>query len=142
MEMAGVCSESISYVECHATATHVGDAIELRGLSEAFQATAEYQGSLYRCALGSVKSNIGHANCAAGVSGLIKTVLMMKNRVIAPTAHFAKPNSKLVEHLDHQSSPFYINRELNAWDVEGEQLPRRAGVSSFGIGGTNAHVIL
>lgn len=143
MDMAGVSSEQISYVECHATATHVGDAIELQGLSDAFQATAEHQGSLYRCALGSVKGNIGHANCAAGISGLIKTVLMLKNRQLTPTAHFTKPNSKLSDHLDHQQgSPFYINRESAPWDVTDKQCPRRAGVSSFGIGGTNAHVVL
>lgn len=143
MDMAGVSSEQISYVECHATATHVGDAIELQGLSEAFQATAEHQGSLYRCALGSVKGNIGHANCAAGISGLIKTILMLKNRQLTPTAHFTKPNSKLSDYLDHhRGSPFYINRGSAPWDVTDKQCPRRAGVSSFGIGGTNAHVVL
>mmetsp|Transcript_3790 Transcript_3790/g.8250 ORF Transcript_3790/g.8250 Transcript_3790/m.8250 type:complete len:2650 (-) Transcript_3790:57-8006(-) len=142
MDMAGVSSEQISYIECHATATHVGDAIELRGLSQAFEANSEGQGNLYRCALGSIKGNIGHANCAAGISGLLKVVLMMKNRLIAPTANFSKPNTKLDEFLDHESSPFYINRKLNTWTVIGEQLPRRAGVSSFGIGGTNAHVVL
>ena len=143
MDMAGVSLEQISYVECHATATHVGDAIELQGLSEAFQATAERQGSLYRCALGSVKGNIGHANCAAGISGLIKTILMLKKRQLTPTAHFTKPNSKLSDYLDHQrGSPFYINRESGPWDVTDKQCPRRAGVSSFGIGGTNVHVVL
>lgn len=143
MDMAGVSSEQISYVECHATATHLGDAIELQGLAEAFRATAERQGSLYRCALGSVKGNIGHANCAAGISGLIKTILMLKNRQLTPTAHFVKPNSKLSEYLDHQNgSPFYINKKSTQWDVAVKQSPRRAGVSSFGIGGTNAHVVL
>ena len=143
MDMAGVTSEQISYVECHATATHVGDAIELQGLSEAFQATAEHQGSLNRCALGSVKGNIGHANCAAGMSGLIKTILMLKHRQLTPTAHFVRPNTKLSDYLDHQQgSPFYVNKESLPWEVAGKQCPRRAGVSSFGIGGTNAHVVL
>lgn len=147
--MAGISSNRLSYVECHATATHVGDGIELQGLVDAFQETASdldeaTTHNAGRCALGSVKGNIGHANCAAGISGIIKTVLMLKNRMLVPTAHFKTPNYKLARFLDPKTSPFYINQDLKHWDVANEnlQLPRVAGVSSFGIGGTNAHAIL
>lgn len=143
MRMAGVHAEQVSYVEAHATATHIGDAVELKGLTDAFALTREHDsmkpGS---CALGSVKGNIGHANCAAGITGFIKTVLCLRHRRLVPTVHFREPNAKLVEFVEHDDTPFHINRALSNWDVTHEQVPRRAGVSSFGIGGTNAHVIL
>ncbi len=141
MQMAGVSAEQISYVECHATATHIGDAIELKGLSDAFvqmrEAAAVVPGS---CMIGSVKGNIGHANCAAGITGLIKTVLCLYHRHWVPTAHYHECNAKLVPFLDNPDSPFSVCREDQAWPERGGA--RRAGVSSFGIGGTNVHVIL
>ncbi|HEV2345264.1 MAG TPA: beta-ketoacyl synthase N-terminal-like domain-containing protein, partial [Actinocrinis sp.] len=143
--MAGIDSGQISYVECHATATHIGDAIELKGLSDAFaehRAAAEpLAGS---CAIGSVKGNIGHANCAAGITGFIKTVLCLYHRTLVPTANYRVLNPKLVDFVDADGSPFTIEQSCREWSVAApeHQLPRRAGVSSFGIGGTNAHVIL
>ncbi|WP_320069449.1 polyketide synthase [Micromonospora sp. RTGN7] len=143
--MAGITSDQLSYVECHATATHVGDAIELAGLRAAFE---EHHGDgppvTGGCAIGSVKGNIGHANCAAGITGLIKTVLSLHHRTLVPTVHHDTLNPKLVDLVDADGSPFTVQTELRPWTVSdpGRQLPRRAGVSSFGIGGTNAHVIL
>ncbi|KVK83968.1 type I polyketide synthase [Burkholderia sp. MSMB1498] len=145
LDMAGVRSEQISYVECHATATLIGDAIELKGLSDAFAQTrgadAPVAGS---CAIGCVKGNIGHANCAAGITGLIKTVLQLQHRQRVPTVHFDTLNPKLVPFVEHDASPFVVQRRGDDWTVAdpSAQLPRRAGVSSFGIGGTNAHVIV
>ncbi|KVL62023.1 type I polyketide synthase [Burkholderia ubonensis] len=145
LDMAGVRSEQISYVECHATATQIGDAIELKGLSDAFAQTrgddAPVAGS---CAIGCVKGNIGHANCAAGITGLIKTVLQLQHRQRVPTVHFDTLNPKLVPFVGHDASPFVVQRDVDDWAVAdpSTQLPRRAGVSSFGIGGTNAHVIV
>ncbi|WP_431825738.1 alpha/beta fold hydrolase [Burkholderia sp. F1] len=145
LDMAGVRSGQISYVECHATATLIGDAIELKGLSDAFAQTrgddAPVAGS---CAIGCVKGNIGHANCAAGITGLIKTVLQLQHRQRVPTVHFDTLNPKLVPFVGHDASPFVVQRDVDDWSVAdpSTQLPRRAGVSSFGIGGTNAHVIV
>ncbi|MGM1059837.1 alpha/beta fold hydrolase [Saccharothrix sp. Mg75] len=143
--MAGIGSEQVSYVECHATATHVGDAIEVKGLHDAF---AEHRGADVppgaRTALGSVKGNIGHANCAAGITGFIKAVLCLHHRTLVPTVNHETLNPKLVDFVDADGSPFTVQRELAEWTVAdpATQLPRRAGVSSFGIGGTNAHVVL
>jgi amino acid adenylation domain-containing protein len=143
--MAGITSDQLSYVECHATATHVGDAIELAGLRSAFE---EHRGDREPvtggCAIGSVKGNIGHANCAAGITGLIKTVLSLHHRTLVPTVHHDTLNPKLVDLVDAEGSPFTVLTELREWTVAEPQgqLPRRAGVSSFGIGGTNVHVIL
>jgi len=129
--MAEVEPSSVGYVEAHGTGTELGDAIELEGLRQVFEAGG---GERPPCALGSVKSNFGHLDAAAGVAGFIKTVLALERGVIPPTLHFEKPNPKL------EGSPFEVNTELCSWpSVDG---PRRAGVSSFGIGGTNAHVVL
>lgn len=125
--------ESISYLEAHGTGTHLGDPIEIAALEEVFKPASN---NLQYCALGSVKTNVGHLDCAAGVAGLIKTTLALKNRQIPPSLHFSKPNPE----INFAESPFYINTKLEPW--ESEDHPRRAGVSSFGIGGTNAHVIL
>jgi acyl transferase domain-containing protein len=130
---AGVRPETISYVEAHGTGTALGDPTEVAALTRAFRSGTQKKGF---CALGSVKSNIGHVDAAAGVSGLIKTVLALKNKQIPPSLHFHEPNP----NIDFESSPFYVNPTLSEWKSDG--LPRRAGVSSFGIGGTNAHVIL
>ncbi|WP_102812149.1 type I polyketide synthase, partial [Burkholderia humptydooensis] len=148
LDMAGVRSEQISYVECHATATLIGDAIELQGLCDAFAQTrgadADAAAVAGRCAIGCVKGNIGHANCAAGITGLIKTVLQLQHRQRVPTVHFDTLNPKLVPFVEHDASPFVVQRRGDDWSVAdpATQLPRRAGVSSFGIGGTNAHVIV
>jgi len=128
---AKVEPESISYIEAHGTATELGDPIEIEALNRAFGKSEEKY-----CALGSVKTNLGHLDNAAGVAGFIKTVLALKNRQIPPSLHFKKPNPK----INFKDSPFYVNTELQEWS--NDKYPLRAGVSSFGIGGTNAHVIL
>ena len=130
---ADVHPESISYIEAHGSGTPVGDPIEFKALNEVFRSRTDQK---QFCALGSVKSNVGHLETAAGIAGLIKTVLALKHKQIPPTLHFNTPNPE----IDLDNSPFYINTELEEWKSNG--TPRRAGVSSFGIGGTNAHVIL
>src|SRR5215213_6652776 len=131
--IAGVTADSISYVEAHGTATPLGDPIEVSALTRAFRASTKQRGY---CALGSVKSNIGHLDAGAGVAGLIKTVLALKHRELPPSLHYQTPNPE----IDFANSPFYVNASLRPWERNG--APRRAGVSSFGMGGTNAHVIV
>jgi acyl transferase domain-containing protein len=131
--MAGVAPETITYVEAHGTGTTLGDPIEIAALTNAFRTTTQQK---QYCAIGSVKTNVGHLDAAAGVTGLIKTVLSLKHRMIPPSLHFEQGNPK----IDFLNSPFYVNATLRNWERNG--TPRRAGVSSFGIGGTNAHVIL
>ncbi|HEV2862457.1 MAG TPA: SDR family NAD(P)-dependent oxidoreductase [Pyrinomonadaceae bacterium] len=126
---AAVEPETITYVETHGTGTALGDPVEIAALTQAFGA----RGS---CAIGSLKTNIGHLDAAAGVAGLIKTVLALKHRELPPSLHFTRPNP----NIDFARTPFHVNTALAPWDSNG--TPRRAGVSSFGIGGTNAHVIL
>jgi acyl transferase domain-containing protein len=130
---SGLRAEDISYVEAHGTATPLGDPIEVQALTRAFRATSR---RTRHCALGSVKSNIGHLDAAAGVTGLLKVVLSLQNQQLPPTLHFEQPNPAL--ELD--GSPFYVNATLQPWPSG--STPRRAGVSSFGVGGTNAHVVL
>ena len=132
-EMAGVDPETIRYVETHGTGTSLGDPIEVTALEKVFREATDKRGF---CALGSVKSNLGHLDAAAGVAGLIKTVLSLEHRQLPPSLHYEEPNPA----IDFASSPFYVNAELADWPSDGG--PRRAGVSSFGVGGTNAHVIL
>ena len=131
--VAAVPASDISYVETHGTGTTVGDPIEVKALTEAFRETTDGKGF---CAIGSVKSNVGHLDAAAGVAGLIKTVLALEHRQIPPSLHFQKPNPL----IDFQNSPFHVNTKLAEW--EASDKPRRAGVTSLGIGGTNAHVVL
>jgi acyl transferase domain-containing protein/acyl carrier protein len=131
--LAGVDPDTVSYVEAHGTGTPLGDPIEIAALTEAFSASTERTGY---CAIGSVKTNVGHLDAAAGVTGLIKTALALENRELPPSLHFEEPNPK----IDFANSPFYVNSALTEWK-EGP-TPCRAGVSSFGIGGTNAHVVL
>ncbi len=131
--MAEVEPETIAYIEAHGTGTPMGDPIEIAALTQAFRASTEKNGF---CAIGSLKTNIGHLDAAAGVAGLIKTVLALEHKQIPPSLHFGSPNPQ----IDFANSPFYVNTQLSAWQANG--IPRRAGVSSFGIGGTNAHVIL
>nr|VFJ47958.1 MAG: putative toxin-antitoxin system toxin component, PIN family [Candidatus Kentron sp. FW] len=128
-----VVLESISYIEAHGTGTRLGDPIEVKALTQAFRLHTRKNGF---CAIGSVKTNIGHVDAAAGVAGLIKTVLSLQHHRIPPNLHFKTPNPE----IDFAGSPFYVNAALADWET-GDGL-RRAGVSSFGIGGTNAHVIV
>ena len=129
---AGVSPESVSYVEAHGTATPLGDPAEITGLTEAFSA---YETRPQACGIGSVKSNVGHLDAAAGIVGLLKVLLMMKHRQIPPSIHFTSPNPE----INFSQSPVYVNDRLTAW--EGPS-PLRAGVSSFGISGTNCHVVV
>jgi acyl transferase domain-containing protein/acyl carrier protein len=129
--MAEVPVETITYMEAHGTATALGDPVELEALKIAFDTEKKRF-----CGIGSIKSNIGHLDSAAGIAGFIKTVLALNHKRIPPSLHFETPNPK----IDFQNSPFYVNAQLKEWQTHG--FPRRAGVSSFGIGGTNAHVIL
>jgi acyl transferase domain-containing protein/SAM-dependent methyltransferase len=131
--MAGISVESIGYVEAHGTGTILGDPIELSALIDVFREHTDRRGF---CGIGSVKSNFGHLSCAAGVAGLIKTVLMFEHKAIPPTVHYRAPNPA----IDFVASPFYVATDLQPWQRNG--APRRAGISSFGVGGTNAHLIL
>ncbi|GAA2777041.1 type I polyketide synthase [Saccharopolyspora taberi] len=131
-QVSQVDAGSIGYVEAHGTATPLGDPIEIEALTKAFRKDTDRTGY---CRIGSVKTNIGHTDAAAGIAGFIKAALALKHRVLPPSLHFEKPNP----HIDFDSSPFRVVAQRQDWDSEG---PRRAGVSSFGIGGTNAHVVL
>ncbi|PUA29930.1 MAG: hypothetical protein B0W54_05140 [Cellvibrio sp. 79] len=131
--VADVEPQSLSYVEAHGTGTTVGDPIEIAALTQAFREGTDQCGY---CAIGSVKTNVGHLDAAAGVAGLIKTALALRNRALPPSLNFKKPNPL----IDFRASPFYVNTQLRPWPAG--STPRRAGVSSFGIGGTNVHVIV
>jgi acyl transferase domain-containing protein/acyl carrier protein len=133
LALAGVDAETVTYVETHGTGTQLGDPIEIAALTQAFRAGTQKRGF---CAIGSLKSNIGHLDAAAGVAGLIKAVLVLKHREIPPSLHYERPNPK----IDFDKTPFFVNTRLRPW--EAGESPRRVGVSSFGIGGTNAHLIL
>ncbi len=129
---SGVEPEDISYLEAHGTGTKLGDPIELEAITKAF---ADYTGHRQFCAIGSVKSNVGHLDCAAGLAGIAKAVLMLERGKIPPTVHFQSPNSE----IDFIHSPVYVCDKLEDWNpTQG----RFCGVSSFGISGTNAHVVL
>ncbi|HHI71022.1 MAG TPA: non-ribosomal peptide synthetase, partial [Rhodobacteraceae bacterium] len=130
---AGVKASSIGYVEAHGTATPLGDPIEFSALQDAFSVSA---GSTGFCALGTAKTNVGHLDIAAGVTGLIKTALTLKNQVIPPLLHYNSPNPQ----IDFDSSAFYPVTEKTPWPRS--ETPRRAGVSAFGVGGTNIHMVL
>ncbi len=132
LALAGVDPATVGYVEAHGTGTELGDPVEVAALTQAFGAGPRRQS----VALGAVKTNVGHLDGAAGVAGLIKTVLAVEHGEIPPTLHFTAPNPR----IDFAASPFFVNAELRPWPAGGG--PRRAGVSSFGIGGTNAHVVL
>jgi len=132
--LAGVDPETITYVEAHGTATPLGDPIEIAALTKAFRFGTDAK---QFCGIGSVKTNVGHLDAAAGVTGLIKTALALHHKVIPASLHFTTPNPK----LDLENSPFYVNASLQDWKTK-PGVPRRAGVSAFGTGGTNAHVVL
>ena len=130
---AGVTADTITYVEAHGTGTLLGDPIEVQALTNAFRATTDKKAF---CGLGSIKTNIGHLDTAAGVAGLIKATLALKHKRIPPSLNFEAPNPQ----IDFANSPFYVNNTLAEWQRNGH--PRRAGISSFGFGGTNVHVVL
>jgi acyl transferase domain-containing protein len=130
---ADVEAETIGMIEAHGTGTPVGDPIEVAGLTQAFRTSTKKRGY---CAIGSLKSNVGHLEIASGVAGLIKAAQALQHGQIPPTLHFETPNPE----IDFPSSPFYVNTELRPWPKA--LSPRRAGVSSLGIGGTNAHVVM
>ena len=129
---AGVEADSISYIEAHGSGTPVGDPIEVRALTKAFRTFTERCGY---CAIGSVKTNVGHLDAAAAVAGIIKTILALEHRQLPPSLHFTEANPD----IDFPGTPFYVNTRLREWTSDG---PRRAGVMSTGMGGTNAHVVL
>ncbi|UCH95596.1 MAG: SDR family NAD(P)-dependent oxidoreductase [Candidatus Aminicenantes bacterium] len=131
LHMAEVETESIHYIEAHGTGTPLGDPVEIEALKLALK--SDKTGF---CGIGSVKTNIGHLDCAAGIAGLIKAVLIVKHKVLPPSLHFESPNPK----IDFENSPFYVNRTLKP--LGNTPFPLRVGVSSFGMGGTNAHVVL
>jgi amino acid adenylation domain-containing protein len=130
---AGVTPDTITYVEAHGTGTALGDPIEVAALTQAFRLATQKKSY---CALGSLKTNFGHLDAAAGVCGLIKAVLALKHKTLPPSLHYESANPK----IDFPATPFFVNTTLKKWETNG--APRRAGVSSFGIGGTNAHVVL
>lgn len=132
-EIAGISPDTISYIETHGTATPLGDPIEIAGLTKAFRAGTDRTGF---CAVGSVKSNIGHLDVAAGIAGLIKTALALEHQTIPATINFERATPQVA----WDTTPFHVADRLRDWE-EGP-TPRRAGVSSFGIGGTNAHVVV
>ncbi len=134
LEIADVDADSISYVECHGTGTPVGDPIELSALTLAFNQSSERKAY---CGVGSVKSNIGHLDTAAGVAGIIKATLALENAEIPPSLNYEAPNPV----IDFANSPFYVNATLKSWEQKDGE-PRRAAVNSLGVGGTNAFVIL
>ena len=132
-QSAGVNPETIGYIEAHGTGTPLGDPIELAALTQAFRVHTNKKGF---CAVGTVKTNVGHLDIAAGVTGLIHATHIVRSGVFPPTLHFQKPNPQ----FDLNGSPFYVNKQRTEW-ISNEG-PRRAGVSAFGVGGTNAHVVL
>lgn len=130
--IAGVTGDQVTYVECHGTGTYLGDPIEVAALTAAFRETTDAVGT---CRIGSVKTNIGHLDTAAGVASLIKVALSLHHRQLPPSLGFEDPNPS----IDFDSSPFRVNDRLADWESDGV---RRAGVNSLGVGGTNAHAVL
>ena len=132
LAVAGVDASTITLVEAHGTGTLVGDPIEVAALTEAFRRHTDRRGY---CAIGSVKTNIGHIDTAAGAASMIKAIQALRHRQLPPSLHYSTPNPA----CQFGETPFYVSAELKAWDAP---EPRRAGVSSLGVGGTNAHVVL
>ncbi|MCY1022597.1 beta-ketoacyl synthase N-terminal-like domain-containing protein [Pyxidicoccus sp. MSG2] len=131
---SGLSAADVSYVEAHGTGTMIGDPIELKALATVFRRATEARGF---CAVGSVKTNLGHLLSAAGIAGLVKTALSLDRKQLPPTLHCDRPNPRFA----FDQSPFYVNRELRPWTLPTGQL-RRAGISAFGFGGTNCHMVL
>lgn len=137
LAMADVDAGTIGYVETHGTATKLGDPIEVAGLTKAFlQSTNADSLDADQCAIGSVKTNIGHLDEAAGIAGFIKATLAVQRGQIPPSLYFSRPNPQ----IEFDETPFFVNTTLRPWSSNG--TPRRAGVSSFGVGGTNSHIVL
>ncbi len=134
LHIAGVPAETISYIEAHGTGTTIGDDIEIKGLTQAYRSQTQKKQFI---PIGSVKTNIGHLDTAAGVASLIKVVQAMKHRQLPATLNFKRHNPE----IDFENSPFFVNGQLSTWETT-SGIPRRAGVSSLGVGGTNAHIIL
>ena len=132
LAISGVEPETIGYIEAHGTGTSLGDPIEMAALHQAFADIADRQKLI---AIGSVKTNVGHLDIAAGVAGFIKTAMALKHKQLPPSLHYQKPNPR----IDFEHSPFYVNTDLQEWETDDV---RRAAVSSFGFGGTNAHAVL
>ncbi|MDF1669401.1 MAG: SDR family NAD(P)-dependent oxidoreductase [Roseovarius sp.] len=130
---AGVTADTVDYIECHGTGTYLGDPIEVSALTEAFRQTTDQTGY---CRIGSVKTNIGHLDTAAGVASLVKASLGLHNRQMPPSLGYEAPNPV----IEFESSPFAVNTSLRDWDGRG--TPRRAGINSLGVGGTNAHTVI
>ena len=142
LEKSGVNARTISYIEAHGTGTSLGDPIEITGLTKAFQ---KYTEDKQFCAIGSAKSNIGHCESAAGIAGVTKVLLQLKNRQIAPSLH----SKVLNPNIDFINTPFIVQQELTEWErpvvtIDGvtKEYPRIAGISSFGAGGSNAHIVI
>ena len=133
LSQANVTPEQITYVEAHGTGTLVGDPIEVSSLNNIY---SENNSQKNYCGIGSLKSNVGHLDRVAGVTGLIKASLCLENKMIPPALNFEQPNPR----IDFENSPFYVNTLLKEWNTDIK--PRRAGVNSFGVGGTNAHAVL
>ncbi|MGH1412299.1 MAG: type I polyketide synthase [Pelagimonas sp.] len=131
--IADVTADTVDYVECHGTGTYLGDPIEVAALTQAFSETSDKLG---HCRIGSVKTNIGHLDTAAGVASMIKATMALHHKQMPPSLGFEAPNPA----IDFENSPFRVNDTLSDWQNQGH--PRRAGVNSLGVGGTNAHVIL
>jgi len=134
LSAADVDASTVTYVEAHGSGTDLGDTIEIAALTRAYRAHTARAGY---CAVGAVKTNVGHLDTAAGIAGFIKTVLALENGILPPTVHFETPNPA----IRFDGSPFFVSSAAKPWATE-DGVPRRAGVSSFGIGGTNAHVVL
>ncbi|WP_172283464.1 type I polyketide synthase [Chryseobacterium sp. LAM-KRS1] len=132
LNFANIANNEISYIETHGTGTKLGDPIEIEALNKAFNYDTSFE-----CAIGAVKSNLGHLGNAAGIAGIIKTALALKNKTIPPSLHYTKANSE----ISFDKGPFFVNTQATPWESK-NNLPRIAGVSSLGIGGTNAHAIL
>ncbi|WP_432103582.1 SDR family NAD(P)-dependent oxidoreductase [Streptomyces sp. bgisy091] len=134
-ERFGIDPDRIGYVECHGTGTRLGDPIEIEALTRTFRATTA---RTHYCAIGSIKSNLGHTLTAAGVAGVIKTLLSLKHGQLPPSLHFDQPN----RYIPFADSPFYVNTALSPWPRPVDGGPRLAAVSSFGFSGTNVHAVL
>ncbi len=134
LSVAGVEPDTVSYIEAHGTGTEVGDPVELGALTQVFRRQSSRSSF---CAIGSVKTNIGHPTSAAGVAAVIKTALSLAHQQLPPSLNFQRPNPS----FDLSNSPFYVNTSLAPWRTHGD-APRRAGVNGMGFGGTNAHVVL
>jgi acyl transferase domain-containing protein len=134
IQVAGVSPDSIGYVEAHGTGTNLGDPVEIGALTRAFRTGTDRKGY---CAIGSVKTNIGHIETASGIAGLIKTACVLRHEQIPASLHFRTPNPQ----LDLENSPFFVNTQLRPWKRR-DGAPRRAGVTSLGVGGTNVHMVL